>query len=284
MDCTGARRTQLMAVYESALDGAAKSRRSNVVGQMSLFGNGLLEEVKPTLPDIPEYNLRTMLSLEKNVTGLVHFRPSAGRLFQSPVRAGYEHRAPDRAAGIAGSRPFLRRSARPHGRHAHRSAAESHQGGQPDGVCHARGSDRHHRSAGLSAGARARFHRADARYGRGAERPPLHPRGGGAEADARHRRAALYRRGARPDERKRRALPRRQAAFTGQYALSAPAQRQRHRHGSADIAAFFGSEARCALHRKHGRKAARPAESLRFARRRNWWIPFRICWARRMLC
>ena len=28
-------------------------------------------------------------------------------------------------------------------------------------------------------------------YGRGAERPPLHPRGGGAEADARHRRAAL---------------------------------------------------------------------------------------------
>ena len=70
MDCTGAKRTQLMAVYESALDGAAKSRRSNVVGQMSLFGDGLLEEVKPTLPDIPEYNLRTMLSLEKNVTGL----------------------------------------------------------------------------------------------------------------------------------------------------------------------------------------------------------------------
>ena len=70
MDCTGARRTQLMAVYESALDGAAKSRRSNVAGQMSLFGDGLLEEVKPALPDIPEYNLRTMLSLEKNVTGL----------------------------------------------------------------------------------------------------------------------------------------------------------------------------------------------------------------------
>ena len=69
MDCTGAKRTQLMVVYESALDGAAKSRRSNVAGQMSLFGDGLLE-VKPTLPDIPEYNLRTMLSLEKNVTGL----------------------------------------------------------------------------------------------------------------------------------------------------------------------------------------------------------------------
>ena len=70
MDCTGAKRTQLMAVYERALDGANKNRRSNVAGQLSLFGDGLLDEVKPTLPDIPEYNLRMMLNLEKNVTGL----------------------------------------------------------------------------------------------------------------------------------------------------------------------------------------------------------------------
>lgn len=70
MDCTGAKRTQLMAVYESALDGANHNRRNNVRGQMSLFGDGMLEDVTPTLPDIPEYNLRTMLSLEKNVTGL----------------------------------------------------------------------------------------------------------------------------------------------------------------------------------------------------------------------
>ena len=70
MDCTGAKRTQLMAVYESALDGASHNRRNNIRGQMSLFGDGMLEDVTPTLPDIPEYNLRTMLSLEKNVTGL----------------------------------------------------------------------------------------------------------------------------------------------------------------------------------------------------------------------
>lgn len=70
MDCTGAKRTQLIAVYESALDGANHNRRNNVRGQMSLFGDGMLEDVTPTLPDIPEYNLRTMLSLEKNVTGL----------------------------------------------------------------------------------------------------------------------------------------------------------------------------------------------------------------------
>ncbi|MEI3405704.1 MAG: OB-fold nucleic acid binding domain-containing protein [Christensenellales bacterium] len=59
-----------MAVYESALDGANHNRRNNIRGQMSLFGDGMLEDVTPTLPDIPEYNLRTMLSLEKNVTGL----------------------------------------------------------------------------------------------------------------------------------------------------------------------------------------------------------------------
>ena len=69
-DCTGARRTQLMAVYEAALDGAARTRRGNVAGQLSLFGDGMLEEVVPTLPDIPEYPLRTRLSLEKSVTGL----------------------------------------------------------------------------------------------------------------------------------------------------------------------------------------------------------------------
>ena len=69
-DCTGARRTQLMAVYESALEGAVRTRRSNVAGQLSLFGDGLLEEVNPALPDIPEYDLRTRLTLEKSVTGL----------------------------------------------------------------------------------------------------------------------------------------------------------------------------------------------------------------------
>ena len=69
-DCTGARRTQLMAVYEAALDGAARTRRGNIAGQLSLFGDGMLEEVTPTLPDIPEYPLRARLSLEKSVTGL----------------------------------------------------------------------------------------------------------------------------------------------------------------------------------------------------------------------
>lgn len=69
-DCTGASRAQLMAVYENALEGAARTRRSNVRGQMSLFGDGMLEEVNPPLPDIPDYSLRTRLNFEKSVTGL----------------------------------------------------------------------------------------------------------------------------------------------------------------------------------------------------------------------
>ncbi len=69
-DCTGARRTQLMAVYETALDGANRTRRSNIEGQMSLFGDGMLEDVTPELPNTPDYTLRTRLSLEKSVTGL----------------------------------------------------------------------------------------------------------------------------------------------------------------------------------------------------------------------
>ena len=69
-DCTGANRAQLMAVYESALDGANRTRKSNIAGQMSLFGDGMLEEVTPPMPNIPDFTLRTRLTFEKNVTGL----------------------------------------------------------------------------------------------------------------------------------------------------------------------------------------------------------------------
>ena len=69
-DCTGAMRAQLMAVYEAALDGTTRTRRSNIEGQMSLFGDGMLEIVNPPLPNIPDFTLRTRLSYEKSVTGL----------------------------------------------------------------------------------------------------------------------------------------------------------------------------------------------------------------------
>ncbi|MBR2942966.1 MAG: DNA polymerase III subunit alpha, partial [Clostridia bacterium] len=69
-DCTGANRAQLMAVYEAALDGASRTRKTNVRGQMSLFGDFMLEEVTPPLPRIADVPLRTRLKYEKSVTGL----------------------------------------------------------------------------------------------------------------------------------------------------------------------------------------------------------------------
>ncbi len=68
-DQTGARRAQVMAVYERALEGAGKSRKQNVTGQVSLFGE-ILDDAPPPLPDIEEYPLRAMLSMEKEVTGV----------------------------------------------------------------------------------------------------------------------------------------------------------------------------------------------------------------------
>ena len=69
-DCTGASRSQLMAVYEAALNGASRTRKNNVRGQLSLFGDFMLEEVTPPLPKIPEFPLRVRLSHEKATTGL----------------------------------------------------------------------------------------------------------------------------------------------------------------------------------------------------------------------
>lgn len=69
-DMTGARRVQLMAVFEGALDGASRTRKANVQGQMSLFGGDMLEDIPPTLPDLREYPLRVLLAMEKEVTGV----------------------------------------------------------------------------------------------------------------------------------------------------------------------------------------------------------------------
>ncbi|MBQ7488744.1 MAG: DNA polymerase III subunit alpha [Clostridia bacterium] len=69
-DCTGANRAQLFAVYERALDGASKNRRSIISGQISLFDDNTVDDLTPVLPDIPDFETRERLSLEKSVTGL----------------------------------------------------------------------------------------------------------------------------------------------------------------------------------------------------------------------
>ncbi len=64
-------RAQKLAVYERALDGAAKTRKSRVEGQMSLFGEESQVEVPPPpLPQIEDFNTRVKLGMEKEMTGV----------------------------------------------------------------------------------------------------------------------------------------------------------------------------------------------------------------------
>ena len=71
-DCFGKNRSQLIAIYDELIDRVmiiAKQRESD---QMSLFGDFLREDENFTVtyPNIPEYDTKTKLSLEKNVTGV----------------------------------------------------------------------------------------------------------------------------------------------------------------------------------------------------------------------
>ncbi len=71
-DSTGARRSQLLAVYEQVADAVASSRRKNLEGQLDLFGMGGVEQAAPadSLPDLPELSEKERLSMEKETTGL----------------------------------------------------------------------------------------------------------------------------------------------------------------------------------------------------------------------
>ena len=73
-DSTGAKRSQLLNAYDSALEAAAGRRRQNVTGQVSLFDlgggmpmGGFADE---KLLNIDEYPTRSLLSMEKEMTGV----------------------------------------------------------------------------------------------------------------------------------------------------------------------------------------------------------------------
>ena len=68
-DSMGVKRSQLLAVYEKALDGTAKAARENVAGQMSLFDT-IEEQSEMQFPNIDELDKKTMLKMEKQSTGL----------------------------------------------------------------------------------------------------------------------------------------------------------------------------------------------------------------------
>lgn len=71
-DSMGIYRSQLMAVYEKVLEGIQDDKRSNIEGQISLFGEGFgnIERDMDGLPDIKEFPHKVMLTMEKEMLGL----------------------------------------------------------------------------------------------------------------------------------------------------------------------------------------------------------------------
>ena len=75
-DSTGARRSQLIRVFESVMDSIAAQQRQNLEGQLDFFsmaagndsGTASVKEVD--LPDIPEFTAQELMTMEKETTGL----------------------------------------------------------------------------------------------------------------------------------------------------------------------------------------------------------------------
>jgi len=70
-DSLGAKRSQLLRVFESVIDGEADAKKSNIRGQMTLFGDDSVNTEKETeLPNISEYPKKELLALEKEAAGM----------------------------------------------------------------------------------------------------------------------------------------------------------------------------------------------------------------------
>ncbi len=71
-DSLGYKRSQLLAVYEKALESVAQAKRKNIEGQMDLFGMGEDADMETdvVLPNIPERSKNELLMMEKESTGL----------------------------------------------------------------------------------------------------------------------------------------------------------------------------------------------------------------------
>ena len=75
LDGLGAKRSQMLTVYESVLESRASAGRMSLDGQIDLF-SAAASDNRPhtipaiTLPDIPEYSGRDLLRLEKESSGL----------------------------------------------------------------------------------------------------------------------------------------------------------------------------------------------------------------------
>ncbi len=66
------RRSQLMAIYEKTIDSVLNQKKRNIEGQFSLFDSLSQDKLSldEELPDLPEYNEKAILSMEKEMVGV----------------------------------------------------------------------------------------------------------------------------------------------------------------------------------------------------------------------
>lgn len=74
-DGFGARRSQLIAVFETVMDSVAGAKRQNLDGQLDFFSlsageDGPVQAKETPLPDIPEFSTQELMTMEKETTGL----------------------------------------------------------------------------------------------------------------------------------------------------------------------------------------------------------------------
>ena len=65
-------RSQKLHVFEKAMDGASRQQKNIIAGQISLFdmGDSGVQSPPPPMPDLPEFDLRLKLQMEKETTGV----------------------------------------------------------------------------------------------------------------------------------------------------------------------------------------------------------------------
>ena len=160
-DSMGARRSQLIKVYETVMDSVAAQQRENVEGQMDFFSMaaGYADKPEPVkeipLPDIPEYTPEELMTMEKATTGLYlsghpmdHYRDAVRKLHAPTIVSIIEDFSREERPGA-----LCRRPAGHHCRGHHLQQDENHQEQQPYGLCHGGGRHRLHGAAVLQPGA-----------------------------------------------------------------------------------------------------------------------------------
>ena len=84
-DSMGVYRSQLMQIYEKAMEGASDRQKNNIAGQFSLFDD-LEETVEIELPKIAEFEKRELLRLEKQSIGM-YFSGHPMEEYEAKVRS-----------------------------------------------------------------------------------------------------------------------------------------------------------------------------------------------------